>query len=145
MSEVQETAAEPAIVKALLRLPPSEQHRLLEWSQGLGAIRYGTLRGGKKVVAMFALTRDKQAAWPLVKLMARAFKHIVWDARSWKFRLGLGTVIATFVAIGNAATDTVALGGGIGLPLWVMIGAGGAVVGLLADKIETRMRKRRRG
>ena len=67
MSEVQETAAQPAIVQAVLRLPPAEQQRLLGWSRGLGEIRYGTLRGFKKAGAMLALTRDRKAAWPLLK------------------------------------------------------------------------------
>ena len=143
VSEVQETAAEPAIVQALLRLPPAEQQRLLEWSRGLGAIRDGTLRGGRKAVAMLALTRDRKAAWPLVKLLSLALKHGVWDARSWALRLGIGSIVATFIVVGNVGAGLVALGGGVRLPLWLLIGAGGVLIGLLADKLKAQRKMHR--
>lgn len=145
MSDVQETAAQPAIVQAVLRLPPAEQQRLLGWSRGLGEIRYGTLRGFKKAAAMLALTRDRKATWPLLKVLALALKNVVWDARSWTFRLGVGAVITTFVAAENGGAGIVALGGGIGLPLWMLIGAGGVLVGLLADKVKAWATARRKG
>jgi hypothetical protein len=138
VSDVQETAAQPAIINALLRLPPAEQQRLLGWSRGLGEIRYGTLRGFKKAAAMLALTRDRKATWPLLKVLTLALKHSLWDARSWTLRLGVGSIIAIFVAIGNGSTAIVTLGVGIGLPLWMLIGAGGVLIGLLADKIKAR-------
>ncbi len=143
MSDVQESAAQPAIVQAVLRLPPAEQQRLLGWSRGLGEIRYGTLRGFKKAAAMLALTRDRKATWPFLKVLALALKHVVWDARSWTFRLGVGAVMATFVAAENGGAGIVALGGGIGLPLWMLIGAVGILIGLLADTLKARRRSPR--
>ena len=143
MSEEQETAAVPAIQQALLRARPAEAQVLMDWARGLSAIRLGELRGRKKVAAQLALIRDTKAAWPLVKVMARALKIIAWDARSWKLRLGLGAIVATFVVVGNAGAGIVALGGGLGLPLWVLMGGGGVLVGLLADLVRKRMRKPR--
>lgn len=142
MPDMPETETEPAIVRSLRRLPPAEQHRLLEWSRGWGTIRYGELRGGRKITAMLALTREHRAAWPLAKIMFLTLKVVIWDARSWTFRLGLGSLVATFILLGNAAASIVALGGGIGLPLWLLIGAGGILIGLLADRIQTQRRKR---
>lgn len=129
----EQNAAEPAIVKSLLRAAPAEQQLLLHWARGLGVIRQGDLPAHKKVAAVFGLTRDRKATWPLVKLIARTLKHIAWDARSWKFRLSIGAIIATLAAVGNAGADIVALGGGIGLPLWILMGVVGAVVGKLID------------
>jgi hypothetical protein len=143
VSEEQQTAAQPAIVQALLRAPPAEAQLLLAWSRGLGAIRHGELTGRKKMAAMLAWTRDNKAAWPIVKVMGRALRIIVWDARSWKLRLGIGAIIGTFVAVGNAGAGIVALGGRFGLPLWVLMGAGGTVLGLLADLVKKTMGKPR--
>ncbi|UHD17924.1 hypothetical protein [Thiocapsa bogorovii] len=143
MSELQETASEPAIVQAVRRLPPAEQQLLLAWARGVGTIRYGTLRGFKKAGAMLKLTRDQKAAWPLLKVLSLAVKHTLWDARSWTVRLGVGAVLATFIAVDNGGAGIVALGGGIGLPLWMLIGVGGASAGLLADKIKARTTARR--
>jgi len=136
VSEEQE--AVPAIQQALLRAPPAEARVLMEWVRGLSAIRNGELRGRRKVAAQFALIRDLKAGWPLVKVMARALKIGAWDARSWKLRLGLGAILGTFVAVGNAGAGIVPLGGGIGLPLWVLMGAGGVLIGLVADQVRKR-------
>lgn len=116
MSEAQAAAVQPALIHALLRPPPREQHRLLEWSRGLAAIRYGELRGGEKTPAMLALTRETKAQWPLAKVAVLALKHMVWDACSWKLSQGLGAIIVTFIAIGNAAAATVDLRAAFGSP-----------------------------
>ncbi len=139
MTEEQETGSEPALVQALMRATPAEQHLLLDWARGLGSIRLGDLPWYKKLAAMLVLTRDRKATWPLVKLISRALKHIAWDARSWKLRLGLGAVVATFVSVGNAGAGIVPLGGGLGLPLWVIVGVGGVLAGALADAIKKKV------
>ena len=90
---------------------------------------------------MFRLTRDRKAAWPLAKVIGRALKHVVWDARSWKLRLGVGAVVATFVAVGNGGAGIVALGGGIRFPLWVLMAVGGVALGMLADAIKKKIAK----
>jgi hypothetical protein len=94
---------------------------------------------------MLALTREKKALWPLAKVAVLALKHMVWDARSWRLRLGLGAIIVPFIAIGNAAAASVDLGGGVRLPLWLPIGAAGTVIGLLRDLYQRHRRKRRMG
>ena len=141
MTEEQEPEVQPAIVQSLLRAPLAEQQRLLAWSRSLGAIRHGDLSGGRKAAALLALTREQKAAWPLTKVVFRALRLIAWDARSWKLRLGLGTVVATFAVVGSSGGGNVALGGGISLPLWVLIGAGGTLTGALLDLIQQRGRK----
>ncbi len=143
VTQEHETEPEPALVQALLRANPAEQHRLLAWSRGLGVIRRSDLRFHQKLGALLRLTRDNQATWPLVKVMLRAVKILVWDARSWKFRLGIGSVVATFTAIGNEATEVLPLGGGIGLPLWMIIAIGGLSAGLVGDAINKRLARSR--
>jgi hypothetical protein len=139
VTQEHETAPAPALVQALLRASPAEQHRLLAWSRGLGVIRRSGLRFHQKPGAMLRLTRENQATWPLVKVMLRAVKIFAWDARSWKFRLGIWSVVATVIAIGNGAAAIVPLGGGIGLPLWMIIGIGGLSAGLVGDAVKKRL------
>ncbi len=141
VTDERESADRPALVQSLLRATPAEQQLLLTWSRGLGAIRQSGLSAREKAAAVVSLTREKRATWPIVKLIARALKHVVWDARSWKLRLGVGAIVATFVAVGNGAAGIVALGGDIGLPLWVLMGLGGFVAGVLADAIKKKAGK----
>lgn len=144
MSDVQAPETQPAMVHALRRLAPAEQRRLLEWSRGLGPIRYGALRGRQKMVALLAFTRDCQVMWPLAKLIGLTFRRVLWDARSWMMRLGLGGILATFLAVGNGGAEILNLGDGVGLPLWLWMGAGGALIGFLADRIGARLKAPRR-
>jgi hypothetical protein len=137
----QETMARPAVVTALLRAPAAEQHLLLGWSRELGLIRQRDLSAREKVAAVIRLTRERKAAWPLVKVFGRTLKQVAWDARSWKLRLGVGTIMATFVTVGTASAGLVNLGGGVGLPLWVLTGLGGVLVGLAIDALAKRARK----
>jgi hypothetical protein len=139
VTAAQETETQPALVQALLRAPAAEQQLLLAWVRELSSIRQGELRGFKKMGAILALTRERKAAWPLLKVMSRALKHVLWDARSWRLRLGLGAVIAAFVVVGNGAAAIVPLGGGIGLPLWLIVGIGGTLAGVLADFIKKKL------
>jgi hypothetical protein len=135
----KQTEPEPALVQAILRAKPAEQHRLLAWSRGLGVIRRSELRFHQKPGAMLSLTRENQATWPLVKVILRAVKILAWDARSWTFRLGVWSVVATIIAIGNASAAIVPLVGGIGLPLWMIVGIGGLSAGLVADALKKRL------
>lgn len=141
MTDEQEDAAQPAVVQALLRAPPAEQQLLLHWARGLGAIRLSDQAAHQKAAAMFRLTRDRKATWPLLKVIARALTHIAWAARSWKFRLGLCAIIATLATVGNADADFLAAVGGSGLPLWVLTGVAGVLAGLLVDTVKKRVAK----
>lgn len=138
MTEEQDPAAQPAIVQSLLSAPLGEQQRLLAWARGLGAIRQGDLSGGRKAAAILALTRQQKAAWPLAKVLLRALRIMAWDTRSWKLRLGLGAVLATFAALGSSGGGSVTLGAGLSLPLWVLIGAAGTLIGALLDWVQRR-------
>jgi hypothetical protein len=69
-----------------------------------------------------------------MKRAAKELKRVGWDKRSWKARLGMGAVIATLMTVGNAGAGIAALGTAIGVPLWIVIGAG-AIVDEVASKL----------
>jgi hypothetical protein len=143
VTEEQERAAQPALVRSILLATPAEQHLLLSWARGLGGIRQRDLPVHKKAVAALKLTRDSRATWPFLKVLARALKQLAWDARSWKLRLGVGAVVVTIATVGNGAAGIVALGAGLGLPLWVLTGFTGVLAGMLLDAIKQKAAKSR--
>ncbi|NCA70964.1 MAG: hypothetical protein EOM91_12815 [Sphingobacteriia bacterium] len=140
MTETEQTSPQPAIVQAFMRAKPTEQHRLLGWSRELTAIRLSDRTMGQKLAAMLALTRERQATWPLLKLIGRAMRILVWDARSWKMRLGAGSLLGVLLIQGSSAAALVPLGAGIALPLWLLVGVGGLLAGVAADLIGTGRR-----
>jgi hypothetical protein len=131
---------QPAIVQAFMRAKPAEQHLLLGWSRSLTDIRLSDRPAGQKVAAIVAMTRERQAGWPLIKLLGRALRALIWDARSWRFRLGIGSLMAVFLVYGTSAAALVPLAPGIRLPLWILVGAVSFIVGMILDRVLERSR-----
>ncbi|MBK1646089.1 hypothetical protein CKO25_15825 [Thiocapsa imhoffii] len=140
MTEREQTTDQPAIVRAFMQAKPAEQHLLLEWSRGFTAIRLSERGGGEKLTAFLALTRERRAAWPLVKLLGRALRILLWDARSWTFRLGVGSLLVVFVGFGPSAAALIPLVEGIRLPLWILVGGVAVLLGVLIDLIRKQWR-----
>jgi hypothetical protein len=131
----QDQTPQPAIVRAFMHASPAEQHLLLGWSRSLTEIRLSDRTAVQKLRAIAALTRERRAGWPLLKLLGRAIRALVWDARSWRFRLGLGALFIVFTVSGTSAAALVPLMNGISLPLWILVGSAGFLVGMAIDLV----------
>ncbi len=68
-----------------------------------------------------------------ISLTAEALKELGWDNRGWAGRLGIATAIATAVLLGGQSAGVAALGTAIGVPLWVIFGAGAAFLGEIIE------------
>lgn len=69
-----------------------------------------------------------------VVVTGKALKELGWDNRGWAGRLGIGTAIATAVLLGGQSAGIAALGTAIGVPLWVVFGAGAAFLGEIIER-----------
>jgi hypothetical protein len=58
-----------------------------------------------------------------------AVKDAAWDDRSWSARLGIGGAALVATTFGSQGAGIAALGSAIGVPLWIVIGAGGSLPG----------------
>ena len=126
---------------------PEDRELLLRWAEGLLAVRNGPDTIYEKAKQALALTASSQALIPLIKLVAKTTKRVGWEERSLPARLAISAATLAIVTTGGGA-GIAALGGAIGVPLWVVFGAGGAFVGVLIDEIAKAKspppRKRRR-
>lgn len=115
-----------------------ERLLLLEWAQNLLEIREKSLPARSKAKEALVLTAKSKVIIPAVKLIGREMKRLAWDDRGTKSRLAIiGTTIGlTF--FGGQGAGIAALGGAIGVPLWVVLGAGGAFAGMLIDEIKIK-------
>ncbi len=78
-----------------------------------------------------SIAKSKQ----VVALTGKALKELGWDNRGLSGRLGIATAVATVVAFGGQGAGIAALGTAIGVPLWVVFGAGAAFLGVLYEEI----------
>lgn len=82
------------------------------------------------------IAKLKQAA----ALTGKALKELGWDNRGLSGRLGIATAIGTVVIFGGQGAGIAALGTAIGVPLWVVFGAGAAFLGEIYERFTGKRR-----
>ena len=112
-----------------------ERQVLLNWAQQLVAIRDSNLSAMEKAKASISATVESKAIWPFLNVIGRELKRLGWDERGFAARIGLSAAALALLIPGKGAAGIAALGGAIGVPLWVVFGAGGAFVGVIVQEI----------
>lgn len=59
-----------------------------------------------------------------------------WKSASWAEKLGIIGASGTLIVFGSGGAGIAALGGAIGLPLFLVTAAGGTLIGTIIDKLE---------
>lgn len=101
-----------------------EREALLFWLLHLVAIQQSDLAITRKAYLAIRFTLDKQLIWPMVKLAYSELKRVGWNERSTKSKAALSASAAAIALFGSQGAGIAALGGAIGVPLWIVFGAG---------------------
>jgi hypothetical protein len=115
-----------------------EQTALLGWMKDLLAVRSGKESEITKAIQALKLTANSKTLWPVLKVLGAEAKHYGWDDRSLKARFGIVGAAAGVVVFGWAGAGIAALGGAIGLPLWIVLGAGGLAAGAIVEELTVK-------
>lgn len=113
-----------------------ERQILLNWAEQLVAIRDSNLSPMEKAKASISATVESKAIWQFLNVIGRELKRLGWDERGFAARIGLSAAALALLIPGKGAAGIAALGGAIGVPLWVVFGAGGAFVGVIIQEIK---------
>jgi hypothetical protein len=117
----------------------SEKEALRLWIEKLLAlIGDPGLSTTEKAKHALRVTSASRIVLPSLKLAARELKRVTWDDRGLKSRMGIGSAAAAIALFGGQGAGIAALGTAIGVPLWVVFGAGGAFLGLLYEELTGR-------
>ena len=116
----------------------AEKDALRIWIERLLALKATNLPASQKAKQAISLTASSKIVLPAIKIIARETKRFAWDERGLKGRLGLGGAALGVVAFGSQGAGIAALGTAIGVPLWVVFGAGAAFAGVLYEEITGR-------
>jgi hypothetical protein len=108
-----------------------EKDALKAWLSDLLAIRAEEISFVTKSTKALKLTLQNKVLWPVVKLISREMKRYGWDERSPMMRRFSVVAAAGIATFGGQAAGIAALGTAIGVPLWVIFGAGAAFVPVL--------------
>lgn len=115
-----------------------ERTALILWANRLLKIRNSNKPSFKKASEALKLTMQSKVIWPFAKIIGREMKRHAWDERSLKGRMGLGAAAIGAVVFGGQGAGIAALGTAIGVPLWIVLGAGGAFAGMLIEELSER-------
>lgn len=117
---------------------PADLDAIRVWAIKLLEIRSAPLSKLEKAKAAVSLTTSSKVVWPVAKMVAKEAKRIGWDDRSKTAKLGLGGAAIGAAVFGGKGAGIAALGTAIGVPLWVVLGAGAAFANLLIEEIGRR-------
>lgn len=123
-------------VSIATRASDVERQALLAWSVQLLAIRDSSSSGVLKARDALQLTAKSAVIWPILKLIGAEVKRLGWDDRGTKSRFGIVGVAIGVAAFGGQGAGIAALGTAVGVPLWVVLGAGSTFVGMMVEELQ---------
>lgn len=103
---------------------PADREALRLWAGSLIELRASNLPAHQKAKQAILITYRAKVVWPMLKVASKQIKKHGWDNRSASQRMGLGAAGTAMALFGGANAGIAALGGAIGVPLWVVLGAG---------------------
>lgn len=103
---------------------PDHREAMRVWLGNLLEIRSSEISRSLKFRRALAATFHASLIWPLLRVVALEVKKHAWDNRSKNSRTALGVSAAAFAVFGGQSAGIAALGTAIGVPLWIVFGAG---------------------
>lgn len=124
-----------AIRQIVERSTLTERDALKIWIQALLEIRDADEPLPIKVKRALSVTATHKVLWPMVKLISKEVKRYGWDNRKPAAKFGLMGAAAGMVVFGGAGAGIAALGGAVGVPLWIVLGAGSTFARMLYSEL----------
>jgi len=130
-----ESAHTSIAVKIAEGASSTERMALLTWMVGLLQIRDLSLSASRKAKLALQLTYKSKVIWPIIKAISVELKRHGWDERGTKARYGLVGAATGIAIFGSQGAGIAALGTAIGVPLWVVLGAGAAFAAPFVERL----------
>lgn len=121
---------------AVEKIDDVQKQQLVVLFQRLLELREASMSPVRKMRAVLTDVQNRKAAVAILHHSFGQLKDLAWDDRTWATRLGLSVAITTTVATGGQSAGIAMLGTAIGVPLWVVFGAGGAFAGAMIEELK---------
>ncbi|MBT1155697.1 hypothetical protein J1C56_08835 [Aminobacter anthyllidis] len=114
---------------------PEQTDALRDWALKLLEIRKSGLPSRTKAAQAVAATMQGKVVGPLLNSALHRAKSLGWDNRTTAQRLGLGGAAMGAAIFGGQSAGIAALGMGVGVPLWAVLGAGSMFATYLYEEL----------
>jgi hypothetical protein len=121
--------------KMLLHLNQSEIEQIENWLTGLISIRNSEDSFKLKFQKTVQFTKKATPVKSVMKLFALTIKEYSWDKRGRAARFGGAGIVGSLLVFGPQGAGIAAFGTAIGIPLFIVFGAGGLFAGVVLDEI----------
>jgi hypothetical protein len=145
MQNIQEDRAQAIALRLSQMLDDEAASAVLAWASELRDIRESDLSLAAKGRKAMRTSLDPRFLKIVLHVIGDAVaegsstaKKLAWDDRGWPARLGLVGVAAALATFGSQGAGIAALGSAVGVPLWLVLGAGGTFLGTIIGELTKR-------
>lgn len=130
------------VSRIITEVDDSTREALLGWARKLTEIRNSNLPAVMKASRALSASTKREVIVSATALIYRRVEPLIrdvkrhgWDERGIPSRFMIGGIMLGATAFSGQGAGLAALGSAIGLPLWLVLGAGGAFLGTLVDEL----------
>ncbi|MGO7769831.1 hypothetical protein ACC736_32870 [Rhizobium ruizarguesonis] len=116
----------------------TEADALRDWARLLIDLKDENISGAAKARKAISLTASSRVILPAVKIISVQAKKLGWNDRTSTQRLGIAAAAGAFALFPGANAGIAALGGAVGVPLWMVFGGGSMFLKVLYDELTKR-------
>lgn len=131
------SAAKNIVDELIAETSRKEQEKLKDWLKDLLDIRNSDKTYRKKIKMIGANLKQSQALAPVAKVLLIKMKN-AWNDLGGPAKWAVGAAGTALVLFGGAGAGITAFGGAVGIPLFVVFGAGGALAGAIIQEFDRR-------
>jgi hypothetical protein len=114
-----------------------EQDTLRSWADEACVIRNDdSLSKTEKVKKLTKITNENKITIKFFKAFFKAVKKHTWDERGWPARMALAGLTVGAAIGGTKMAGIASAGIGIGVPVFILSSAGGALLGTIIEEIK---------
>ncbi|MBY5891751.1 hypothetical protein ACC684_37125 [Rhizobium ruizarguesonis] len=116
----------------------AEADALRDWARLLIDLKDENISATAKARKAISLTASSKVILPAMKIISAQVKKHGWDNRTSTQRLGIAAAAGAFTLFPGANAGIAALGGAVGVPLWMVFGGGSMFLKVLYDELTKR-------
>ncbi|MGO8189490.1 hypothetical protein [Rhizobium leguminosarum] len=113
----------------------TEADALRDWARLLIDLKYENISTAAKARKAISLTASSKVILPAMKIISAQAKKHGWDNRTSTQRLGIAAATGAVALFPGANAGIAALGGAVGVPLWMVFGGGSMFLKVLYDEL----------
>jgi hypothetical protein len=141
MSEAENRAQQEIVVSVAAQIADDQLVPVQSWLRSLLDIAKSDAGRIQKLRSFYRATLDSKILWPIIKMMAAKLKTVGWTNQSPRMKWIIAGAVSSAIFFPGASAGIAALGGAIGVPLWIVFGAGAGFAQALYNEIGHRLTK----